>query len=279
MASLEDRFAGWRRDVAEALGGSAEALEELEGHLRDDVTRRIAAGESADAAFTAARAQLGTPATLAAELTRGEPVAPWLPVRLAQIVLIGGAGLVAGTLLSRLGGLLAVHVACITLGYSITLLIGALAVCYVAARPFGAAGARQLQSVVRATHRLTLAALVLTALGIVLGGVWAQEHLGRFWGWDTKEIAGLAVVLWDAAMLVLLSKRLLSEHTLILLGFAGNVIVATAWFGPDALGIGLHSHGMPSLMLPLVVFLLAQAGLACVGLVPAGALSRRVRRS
>src|SRR5438270_8180432 len=232
MARLEDRFAQWRRELAEALGGSAETLEELEGHLRDEVNRRIAAGESADAAFTAATAHLGSPASLAAEFARTEIAAPWLPVRLVLIVLIAGAGWLVGTLLPRLGELLAVHVVCVTLGYSITLLIGTLAACYVVARPFGAPGPRQVEGLVRTTRSLTVAAFILTGLAIVLGGIWARGELGRFWGWDAKETAGLIVLLWDACMVVVLSKRLFGAHVLMLLGFAGNSVIAMAWFGP-----------------------------------------------
>jgi ABC-type transport system involved in cytochrome c biogenesis permease subunit len=30
-------------------------------------------------------------------------------------------------------------------------------------------------------------------VGVVLGGWWAADNLGRFWGWDPKEIGGLSV--------------------------------------------------------------------------------------
>lgn len=278
MASLEDRFAQWRRELAETLGGSAETLEELEGHLRDEVQRRIAAGESADTAFTDAATQLGSPAALAAEVARGQSAVPWLPVRLAVIVLIAGAGWLGGMLLPRHDQLLAAHVLSVTLGYSITLLIGAVAACYVLSRPFGAPGPRQMQGLLRAMSYLTLAALVLTALGVVLGAVWAREHLGRFWGWDPKECAALVVLLWDAAMIAIIRKRLLGDHAVVLLGFGGNVVVALAWFGAAALGLGLHSYGVPPLTLPIVLFVIAQPGLACLGFIPAGALRRRVRQ-
>jgi hypothetical protein len=279
MADLENRFAQWRRELAEALGGSAETLEELEEHLRDDVNRRIAAGEPPGAAFAAAAAHMGNPAALAAEFARVTPPAPWLPVRFAVIALLAYAGLLGGILWSRGGTLLGMHVVCITLGYSITLVVGALAACYVVARPFGTPAPRQLQGLLRATRQLVLAAFVLTALGIVLGGIWAQEQLGRFWGWDVRETGGLGVLLWDAAMFLILSKRPFGDHATLLLGFAGNAVVAMAWFGPAALGIGLHDYGMLSLTLPVTLFVLAQAALACLGLVPAGAMARRVRQS
>jgi hypothetical protein len=281
MANLEERYAAWRRTLAEALGGSAETLEELEQHLRDEVARRIAAGESADAAFGAAAERVGSPTSLAAEFARAVPVTPWLPVRLALVVLIAGTGLLVGMLMPRaedaLGMLLGVHIAAITLGYSITLLIGSLAACYILARPFGGPAAEQRESLVRATRWLTFAALVLTGCGIILGGFWAQQRLGRFWGWDAKETGGLAVLLWDVAMFVVLSKRLGGDHGPLVLGLAGNVIVIGAWFGPNLLGLGLHSYGATFGGVSVAVFVLANLALAALAFVPAGALRRRAK--
>jgi hypothetical protein len=278
MANLEERIAHWRRACAEAMGGSAETLEELEGHLREEVGRRIASGAAMDDAFNAAVERLGQPAALAAEFARGTP-APWLPVRLALILLIA----VAGGLLAKLtpwlgdnhGPLLALHVIAVTVGYVVTLAIGTLAACYVMARPFGMPGPQQLQSLLVATRRLTAAALIATAIGVVLGGVWAQEHLGRYWGWDAKEVGGLSVVLWDALMLVVIGKRLLGDHAMLLLGLGGSTVVALAWFGPRLLGTGLHAYEWPTTALPLALFVMAHGVFACLGFIPAGALRRQ----
>ena len=32
----------------------------------------------------------------------------------------------------------------------------------------------------------------------VLGGIWADQSWGRFWGWDPKENGALLIVLWNA---------------------------------------------------------------------------------
>ncbi len=279
MANLEEHIAAWRRELAEALGGSAETVEELEGHLRDEVARLVQEGRTPDDAFATAVARLGRPPALAAEFARLGPAAPWLPVRVALVVLIAGAGWLFGILTPRLladaDPLLGVHVIAVTLGYSTTLVVGVLAACYVVARPFGVPGPRQVQGLVRATTALTAAASLLTALGITLGAFWAQEHWGRFWTWDAKEIAASLVLSWDVAMLVVLTRRALGEHATLLLGLAGNAVVALAWFGPAVLGLGLRSYGMPSLALPLAAFVAVQVGLACVGMLPAGAWRRR----
>jgi hypothetical protein len=46
------------------------------------------------------------------------------------------------------------------------------------------------------------AGTLLWLAGVVLGGVWAQAALGRFWGWDAPELLGLAVLLAGAGWCV-----------------------------------------------------------------------------
>ena len=281
MADLEDRIGQWRRDLAESLGGSAEVLEELEGHLRDAVHRLVQAGQPMEEAFEAAVAQLGSSPALVAEFARVTPTASWWPIRVAVIAWIAFAGWLVGQLFTSgrldkaLGLLLATHITAVTLGYVMTLLIGALATCFVLARPFGLPNPRQVQSLLRATHYLTAAALGVTALGVVLGGFWARESWGRFWGWDARETGGALVILWDALMLVILTKRLLGTHLTLLLGLAGNVVVALAWFGPNVYGFSHHAYAYSPLTVLLALFVFAQAAIACLWLVPTGYMSKR----
>jgi len=277
MATLDERIARWRHDLAEALGGTAETLEELEGHLRDDVARRVQDGQPVEEAFDAAAAGLGSPAELAAEFARTTP-ATWLPVQVALIGLIAVAGCLVGLLTRRSDDpLLAVHILAVTLGYTTTLVVGTLAACYLVARLFGAPRPAQVQGLLRATRHLTLAALVLAAGGVLLGGLWAQDRLGRFWDWDAKESGGLGVVLWGVAFSVVLARRLLDDHVALTLGLVGNVVVALAWFGPNALGLGLHSYGAVTAG-ALGLFVLSQAALAGLAFLPPACLRRVARR-
>jgi hypothetical protein len=282
MANLEERITQWRRELAESLGGSAEVLEELEGHLRDEVGRLVQAGQPAEHAFDAAVTRLGGPQALAAEFARLAPPVSWLPVRLAFVVFIAAAGCLGGLLIAGLRGnldvLLAAHVGAVTLGYTTTLLVGTLAACYLVARPFGAPSPQQIRSLTRAVLVLNVAALGLTVIGVVLGGCWAQANLGRFWGWDPKETGAALVLMWNTVMVVILGRRLLGEHATLMLGLTGNAIVVLAWFGPAVLGVGLHAYGLPPLALPLGVFLLVHLALACLGFAPPGGLrGRKIR--
>ena len=90
---------------------------------------------------------------------------------------------------------------------------------------------------------ITLFALLFTLFGTILGGIWADQSWGRFWGWDPKENGALLIVLWLIMMLHLRITGLIKP-----LGFCfgmvfANIAVALAWFGVNLLNVGLHSYG------------------------------------
>lgn len=97
-----------------------------------------------------------------------------------------------------------------------------------------------------AMHRMALAALLFTAVGTILGGIWADQSWGRFWGWDPKENGALLIVLW---IVWLLHGRLAGQLKPLTytVGIAAlNMVVALAWFGVNLLSVGLHSYGFIS---------------------------------
>src|SRR5690606_11379077 len=51
------------------------------------------------------------------------------------------------------------------------------------------------------TYRAIQIGVVLLAAGTLLGGVWANESWGRFWGWDPKEVWALIALLGYLALL------------------------------------------------------------------------------
>jgi len=165
---------------------------------------------------------------------------------------------------------LATHVVAITIGYSGTFLAGALAIGYVirrhvAARP-DPAGTKSLVSM---TYGVLCFALFFSFLGTVLGGIWADQSWGRFWGWDPKENGALLIVLWNA---VILHARLgghVREKGLMAMAIFGNVITSLSWFGVNMLGVGLHSYGfMDQAFWALFGFIAVQLVLVVAALVP-----------
>jgi hypothetical protein len=270
MPELEQLIAKWRRGLAETAGCSKEVLDELESHLRDEIQQLVRTGHSEERALTLAASRLGSPHTLATEFAKVSDPVSWLPVRILGISFLVFllATLFLGYILAggqngRMGALLATHVCAIILGYGASLFVGLLAICYVARRPFGDLSAGQMQSLGRAVFALTAVATGLTLVGILLGCVWARDHLGRYWGWDPKESWAAGVLIWDVAMLTLLRYRP-SDREVVRLGILGNVLVGFAWIS-----------GAPQLLPSLMTFAAIHLALFVTGFVPPGSLRRR----
>ena len=137
---------------------------------------------------------------------------------------------------------LATHVLCITAGYGLCVLSACSAHIYILAR-YNKKPAELLARLQQTAYHFSLAALLLTAVGTVLGGIWADQSWGRFWGWDPKENGALLIVLW----LIWTQHGRISGHLrplpfMATLGLL-NVVVALAWFGVNLLSVGLHSYG------------------------------------
>lgn len=134
---------------------------------------------------------------------------------------------------------LATHVLCITIGYGWCAVAGIMAHVYL----FRSAQGLAADALERIIKTCALAALLFTAVGTILGGIWADQSWGRFWGWDPKENGALLIVLW---LIWLLHARLAGQLTRLpfMAGMAAlTIIVAIAWFGVNLLSTGLHSYG------------------------------------
>lgn len=138
---------------------------------------------------------------------------------------------------------LATHVLCITFGYGWCVLASFLAHFLLVLSVFGRTEPKVLENLIRILKHIALLALLFTAIGTILGGIWADQSWGRFWGWDPKENGALLIVLW---LIWLIHGRLCGKITLLywLSGLAYlSVVVALAWIGVNLLGVGLHSYG------------------------------------
>jgi len=95
--------------------------------------------------------------------------------------------------------------------------------------------------------------LTFAFLGTMLGGVWADQSWGRFWGWDPKENGALLIVLWTAAVYHARIGGLIKETGMAMGAVAGCIMVMVAWLGVNLLSVGLHSYGFTDTMLNLFV--------------------------
>jgi cytochrome c biogenesis factor len=88
--------------------------------------------------------------------------------------------------------------------------------------------------------------LLLTTIGTILGGIWADQSWGRFWGWDPKENGALLIVLWLAWLLHGRISQHINEVGFVVGSAFLSIIVILAWFGVNLLNVGLHSYGFIS---------------------------------
>ena len=138
---------------------------------------------------------------------------------------------------------LATHVTTITIGYGASLVAGFIGHLYLVQAIRQPENKSSLKSIFNNLFGITLIALFFTLFGTILGGIWADQSWGRFWGWDPKENGALLIVLWQL-MMVHMRLSGLAKPSEFALGMAlNNIIVALAWFGVNLLQVGLHSYG------------------------------------
>jgi ABC-type transport system involved in cytochrome c biogenesis permease subunit len=165
---------------------------------------------------------------------------------------------------------LATHVVAITTGYSAMFLAGMLAMIYIVRGVF----TRSLQketadSLARMTYGVVCFATLFSFVGTVLGGIWADQSWGRFWGWDPKENGAVLIVLWCAIILHARWGGFIRQRGLMIMAIFGNVVTSFSWFGVNMLGVGLHSYGFMQKAFPwLCGFILSQLALMAVAAMP-----------
>lgn len=165
---------------------------------------------------------------------------------------------------------LSTHVICITFGYVATFVAGFMGIAYVVlgltTRALAGEGSRNLS---RMIYGVLCFATFLSFTGTVLGGIWADESWGRFWGWDPKENGALMIVLWNALVLHARWGGLVKSRGVALLAVGGNIVTAWSWVGTNLLGVGLHSYGfIQGAFWTMAAFDLAFLGVIVVGLIP-----------
>ncbi|HZL80074.1 MAG TPA: cytochrome c biogenesis protein CcsA [Candidatus Limnocylindrales bacterium] len=166
---------------------------------------------------------------------------------------------------------LATHVVAVTVGYASTFVAGFLALIYILRGFFTKTlDAATGKALARMVYGIVCFATLFSFVGTVLGGIWADQSWGRFWGWDPKENGALIIVLWNALILHLRWGGIIRERGLINCAIFGNIVTAWSWFGVNMLGIGLHSYGFTEAAFKwLVLFVVSQLAFIALGLLPA----------
>ena len=109
----------------------------------------------------------------------------------------------------------------------------------------------QCASLAQYCYRSIQVAVLLLAIGTILGGLWADVSWGRFWGWDPKEVWALISLLIYLAFLHARFAGWLNNFGMVAGTIAGFSMIMMSWVGvnfglpllSDTGSVGLHSYG------------------------------------
>jgi len=144
---------------------------------------------------------------------------------------------------------LTIHVLTITLGYAafaLSLVLGNIGLGQIAftGKESKSLPLRQLAFY---AYRAVQVGVILLAAGTILGGWWADESWGRFWGWDPKETWALIALLGYVALLHARFRGMVGPFGFLAGCVSAFMGVLMAWYGVNfVLGVGLHSYGFSS---------------------------------
>ncbi|NNE76177.1 MAG: cytochrome c biogenesis protein CcsA, partial [Pricia sp.] len=86
--------------------------------------------------------------------------------------------------------------------------------------------------------------LVMLTIGNFLGGQWANESWGRYWGWDPKETwALISIMVYAFVIHTRLVPGLRSKWTFNFLSVIAFGSIMMTYFGVNYYLVGLHSYG------------------------------------
>jgi cytochrome c biogenesis factor len=100
--------------------------------------------------------------------------------------------------------------------------------------------------IIQIYRTIQLGVLLLTA-GTILGGVWAADSWGRFWGWDPKETRALISIVVYFAMLHARYIGWLRDVGMAAAAIFGFLAIIWTFYGVNyVMATGLHSYGFGS---------------------------------
>lgn len=165
---------------------------------------------------------------------------------------------------------LTTHVLIVTLGYSSMFVAGAIGMIFVVRDVILRNLSKEsYASMGRMVYGIICFAMLFSFVGTVLGGIWADQSWGRFWGWDPKENGALLIVMWNAAVLHARWSGMVQIRGMMIMAILGNCVTAFSWFGVNMMGVGLHSYGfMDGAFFWIIAFWISQLIFVAIGLFP-----------
>jgi cytochrome c-type biogenesis protein CcsB len=85
--------------------------------------------------------------------------------------------------------------------------------------------------------------ITLLVIGNFLGGIWANESWGRYWGWDPKETwTYISIIIYTLILHLRLIKNYYSEYLFNVLSLLGFGSILMTYYGVNYYLAGLHSY-------------------------------------
>ena len=100
-----------------------------------------------------------------------------------------------------------------------------------------------LQSLDNWSYRIIGLGFPFLTIGIISGGIWANEAWGSYWSWDPKETWALITWLVFATYLHARITKGWEGNRTAILGGLGFFVIWICYLGVNFLGKGLHSYG------------------------------------
>ena len=143
---------------------------------------------------------------------------------------------------------LMIHVAVITASYGF-LGLGALLGLFnlILIIIYGRSGSKDIKNAIKELTIITeitlLIGLALVTVGNFLGGVWANESWGRYWGWDPKETwAAVTILVYAAVVHMRFIPKLNSIYAFNVAAVLAYSSVIMTYFGVNYYLSGMHSY-------------------------------------
>jgi hypothetical protein len=239
MFDLNQQIDRWISAFAKQGACSSDELQELESHLREEIAALVAAGRSQQEAFSKSVSRLGDPHEICGEFAKNEHrfLSDSVALRAGSVmvVLAGLAAVLVGLAvwMNRGDGLLGAHLGSIVFAYVVPFLLAVVGTYAIFRAAMVKSGEPQFRDRFAGQCRFLLGAIALGCVtGAILGGIWAERHWGRFWGWDLKEIGALSVVICALVLYLLVTRHKLSSVHLGQASLMMSLVTFVAWFGP-----------------------------------------------
>ncbi len=125
---------------------------------------------------------------------------------------------------------------------------------------------KNITEATRINEMAMILGLSLLTFGNFLGGVWANESWGRYWGWDSKETWALVSILVYAAVThARFVPRMNSQYAFAVMSMFGYWVIVMTYFGVNFYLTGMHSYaagesmGVPGFVYVIVAVMVAVA--------------------